>query len=191
MSKNHDKFIEIYKELERILPTQVRDYEETLSEDDKNRLRLCRMLRNYIQHQKDYESFVAITDGMISFVSEVVRKEKLKDGCAKDHMVSAAKFGIMPLSSTVLEVAEMLKKKKRDYTYLVDEKTNDVYHISKADISDAFADGLTKTTKVSKLNLIVSDIERILSDAPVNVETLSSSILIVNKSGKIVGVIEV
>ena len=72
-----ESFLETYKKLEQAIRDAkgrdftVADYESTLSGPDRDKLSLCRKFRNYAQHNPDAGSFLAVTDGMITFVSSM------------------------------------------------------------------------------------------------------------------------
>ena len=89
MSKKHDEFIAAFKRIEqniKKLPNVTPDANFKWLEDQMNdqtlitKMRMCRLLRNYIQHEPDYESFITINDGMffsaISIFSDFTRLRK-------------------------------------------------------------------------------------------------------------------
>ena len=155
MSKTHEKFIEKYKELENILDMPVREYEYSLttegSDEDAEKLRLCRYFRNYITHNADYEKMVSITPGMQEFLDDLVYKQHFKNGILKDHMTTLTKYGKLTVNNTIFEAAALMTKKKRDDSAVFDKNDKYIGHIRKSDISDLFGTGeITKTTKIGK-----------------------------------------
>lgn len=71
--RGFEDFISAYKQLEntlRLRDMKVIDYENTLPEEDKKKLQLCRITRNYIQHEYDYKDFCSMSNGMIEFLEE-------------------------------------------------------------------------------------------------------------------------
>lgn len=70
-----DDFLNAYKKLETALRNSAReyrvlDYEQLIPEDRSNRLRLCRNVRNFLQHQYDGESFIQPTKAMLDFLND-------------------------------------------------------------------------------------------------------------------------
>lgn len=75
MTKIQTDFLECYKKLEGILRENgrmVKDYEEMLSESDGNKLRLCRMIRNFLSHEKDGEKYADVSQALYDFLQNMV-----------------------------------------------------------------------------------------------------------------------
>lgn len=75
MTKIQSDFLEYYKKLEGILrdnSRMVKDYEEYLSESDGNKLRLCRMIRNFLSHEKDGEKYAEVSPALLEFLQNMV-----------------------------------------------------------------------------------------------------------------------
>ena len=77
MSKKHDEFIAAFKRVEqgvKLMPGVPAEANFKWLEDRMNdqaiqtRMRMCRMIRNYIQHESDYEAFIEVSPGMIQFL---------------------------------------------------------------------------------------------------------------------------
>lgn len=74
-------FLGLYKELEGILRSQDRNlsilkYEEFLPQAEMEKLRVCRQMRNYIQHHEDGETFLICSEAMCDFIRALIKKEK-------------------------------------------------------------------------------------------------------------------
>ena len=76
--KTLEEFLLEYNRLETLLkkstdkPVMVLDYENSLTDIDvKEKLKVCRILRNYCRHHEDYSAFVDVTDGMLEFIRGV------------------------------------------------------------------------------------------------------------------------
>ena len=78
----HDLFIDEYNKVENLLsklPNAPIDADMKWFENNcedatiKNKLFYCRISRNYIQHNRDYLTFVGVTDGMISFMQDMYK----------------------------------------------------------------------------------------------------------------------
>lgn len=103
------EFLKKYKQLETILnqkehPMTVLQYEETLSADDMEHLRICRQIRNYVQHHADGTSFLSATDRMKSFLDELMLREAAKTQTAKDRL-----YRLSPLTPD-MALTDVLKR---------------------------------------------------------------------------------
>ena len=72
--------LNLYKKIETAIPkmkdapidANVRWFEESIVDMEKrNKLYLCRIIRNYIQHNADFKTFIHITSEMIDFLSNI------------------------------------------------------------------------------------------------------------------------
>ena len=87
-STNITVFLQEYKQLETYAQAagynSVLDLEQTLQDQEKqDKLKLCRIVRNYISHHADGEVFAAVSDEMITFIralSTSLIADKLKAG---------------------------------------------------------------------------------------------------------------
>lgn len=41
------------------------------SQQIQTKMRMCRLIRNYVQHEPDYQAFIEISDGMLEFLREL------------------------------------------------------------------------------------------------------------------------
>lgn len=57
------------------------------NEDVRDKIKVCRMLRNYIQHHPDAASFLSVTAEETAFLKEKTEEILSVDGMAKDVMV--------------------------------------------------------------------------------------------------------
>lgn len=193
--KPHDIFIEKYKELESLLTCPVREYEESLEENESQKIRLCRFLRNYIQHNADYEKIVSIAPGLQSFLEDFVDKLHRQKGIIKDHMTSATKYGFVYESDTIVQAAALMSKKGRTTNIVLNHNGEYVGIISKEIISDYLGvSTITKNTKVAKIkNFLISepvvyfDQTTVMDLVNSSLEKNNAIVLVINNSKKIVG----
>ena len=121
--QNHtEEFLNQYKSLESTLRlldpnSSVLSFEESLEDADrKDKLRICRQMRNYIQHHEDGLSFLSPTSSMVSFLSRMTNdllasREKVGD---KLYRLQAVSY-----QGTVREALERFAKSKRDWLPVV------------------------------------------------------------------------
>ena len=125
----------------------------------QNKLRLCRMLRNYAQHNDDYKSFIAVTSDMILFINKL-----LKDlGCIdKTAGQICKKIQALTEKSLLTECCAMLVSKKLDWLPVIDSKTNTCLGvITYSNILSWISDGATLKSKLS--NLITDKNKKIMT----------------------------
>ena len=85
MTVQTQKFLETYKKLEQALNgTSVLDYENTLDADTSDKLRLCRITRNYIQHHSDKTEFASVSQTEINFLENLRKSIENKEKKTKD-----------------------------------------------------------------------------------------------------------
>lgn len=116
-----DDFLNKYKELEaelREADTTVLDFENTLPADDSDRLKICRQIRNYVQHHSDGHTFLSATPAMCKFVENTLdgiraKKEKVKDRLKRIKAVSE--------TDKLENVCVWMSKNKKDYVPVIDK----------------------------------------------------------------------
>lgn len=124
-----DSFIELFKEIENVvkkLPNAPEDanfkwFEDiTIDNEKKQKLYVCRVLRNYIQHHKDYISFVEISDDMLKFMKEVLLEITSQLNKVEDEMISINKIDSCTLKDKGIDVLKLMTKKKLEYIPLIE-----------------------------------------------------------------------
>ena len=72
------EFLELYRKFEVVLGgygQTVLNYEDTLSQDEKDKVRICRQMRNYISHHHDGEEFLICSEAMCKFFRMLIQRE--------------------------------------------------------------------------------------------------------------------
>lgn len=84
----NDKFLDCYRNLENELRYEgktVLDYENSLQDEDiKDKLKLCRITRNYLAHHDT--KFVTATIDMCKFLDQLAIKVRQSGGIVRDEM---------------------------------------------------------------------------------------------------------
>lgn len=120
-----DLFLNQYKSLELFLrlcfgnDMTILRYEEQLEAGEADKLRLCRNVRNFMQHNPDAAGFVAPTASMLAFL------EKLTAGLAVQQEKAADCVYVAPvvkLSGTMRDAAKVLTKSGADWAPVLDKK---------------------------------------------------------------------
>lgn len=181
MKKQNDIFLTTYKALEKELTDMglsIKDYEDRLVNDGNtdaaDKLRLCRMIRNYLSHHADGDELVTVNNNLSAFIKGLIimiNNTKLK---AKDSYVpvSRSKRLIRKPESVRDIIDEFNKHPKENILYVIsgDNKllgqinSTDVlgvlYSISRlSDLKKTPADNLIK-----KANVVTVDKDTVLSD---------------------------
>lgn len=181
MKKQNDTFLTTYKALEKELTDmglRIKDYEDRLVNDGNtdaaDKLRLCRMIRNYLSHHADGDELVTVNNKLSAFIKGLIimiNNTKLK---AKDSYVpvSRSKRLIRKPESVRDIIDEFNKHPKENILYVIscDNKllgqinSTDVltvlYSISRlSDLKKTPADNLIKKT-----NVVTVDKDTVLSD---------------------------
>ena len=118
-----EQFLESYKSLESLLRgvygsgMTVLNYEEQSSEPEK--LRICRLIRNFLQHTPDGAAFLNPTDAMCRFLrQESVRiaanAEKVKELSYRQTPVK--------LGHTLWQAGKLFLKSDREWLPVIDDK---------------------------------------------------------------------
>ena len=181
MKKQNDTFLTTYKALEKELTDMglsIKDYVVRLVNDGNtdaaDKLRLCRMIRNYLSHHADGDELVTVNNNLSAFIKGLIimiNNTKLK---AKDSYVpvSRSKRLIRKPESVRDIIDEFNKHPKENILYVIsgDNKllgqinSTDVlgvlYSISRlSDLKKTPADNLIK-----KANVVTVDKDTVLSD---------------------------
>ena len=181
MKKQNDIFLTTYKALEKELTDMglsIKDYEDRLVNDGNtdaaDKLRLCRMIRNYLSHHADGDELVTVNNNLSAFIKGLIimiNNTKLK---AKDSYVpvSRSKRLIRKPESVRDIIDEFNKHPKENILYVIsgDNKllgqinSTDVlgvlYSISRlSDLKKTPADNLIK-----KANVVTVEKDTVLSD---------------------------
>lgn len=188
--KINEEFIQVYKELEdcvRKKGTDIYTIEKTsLSDREQRMLQLCRLKRNWIQHEDNSNEFENATETQVNFIKELTLNIKRQDGICKDYMKTLAKQGCCSSTDTIFLAAGILKKKNVSMIPIIDGNLFKGI-LTKELVSDLFADGITRNTKI-KTNIIDTDINYIDENDPVP-ENKEFYLVTRGKNKKIIGVL--
>lgn len=162
--QKQDIFIQKFKEIENLIPklpntpidANFKWYEDnTLDNEKKQKLYICRVLRNYIQHNKDYLDFVSVSDDMLKFLDEINNEIKSKLTQAKDEMIPLKKMIYCKKQDKALEVLTLMLKKNLEYIPILDENNIVIGLISIYDLTNFVLENKTKNlstfTKIKKI----------------------------------------
>ena len=123
-----NKFLEAYKKLEteiRLLNPNdtIYDYENRLSEKDPSKaekLKVCRINRNFIQHNADGDKFVGeVSDKWILFLEQEANAIHARNDLVKKHIYRAE---TIDEKTTISEAIDIVTKSKIDVIPVIYEK---------------------------------------------------------------------
>ena len=121
-----NKFLDAYRNLENELRYEnksVLDYENSLKDQNiQEKLKLCRITRNYIAHQDT--KFVSVNKEMIDFIEKLAKDINIKSHTVKDEMI---KIKPVFLNESIKNIIPICAKYK--FVPIIDKKTNQVLHI--------------------------------------------------------------
>ena len=84
------QFLDAYKTYETILREQGVDtkiFEEQSDDLTANRLRMCRVMRNYSSHNND-NAFLSVSDTQLKFLQKVADEQRMSGDVVKKHLKS-------------------------------------------------------------------------------------------------------
>lgn len=102
------EFLSVYKVLEQILSSRnmtVLDYESVLSSDDADKLKTCRIMRNYAAHHSDGDSFLCFSEEQLSFVGQLISRIKSSERTVEDITTH-----LTPIVNGVSTYTEVLRR---------------------------------------------------------------------------------
>ena len=154
------KFIEAYKKLENAVygieeleDKTVVGFENAFLKDihELNMMRYCRYTRNYIQHNRDYESFTAVTPAMMEFLE-----------CETKYAYSLQRHvGDVMTSSRALakdvDIITIAKKLKKAPLAVIAEKGRIIAVYDETALRDAVIAQKTILTIPSRIRFVTKD----------------------------------
>ena len=170
----------------------VYEYEQEMEESEQKKMQLIRLQRNFIQHETDID-FVAVSEKQLQFIDTLIKRIELEDGCAKDAMVTVAKFGCCKDTDTINVVAKTLYQKKHGQVLIVDAKTNEaIGFLDQTKVVQIIATGGKLSEKVSKHKALI-DTNFLLTETNMLLKDLEmidcNKFVVANKNRSVVGVI--
>lgn len=120
----YEEFLYLYKNIEQNIPkmknatidSNVKWLEDKIIEPEKrNKLYICRIIRNYIQHNSDYKEFLTINDGMITFLKEIYIQVLSNQIQNKDIMLIGKQFIVCKVSDNIIDTLKKMDNKKQEY----------------------------------------------------------------------------
>lgn len=185
MSKMHTDFVNKYKELDALYKNQgldIKEVEESSSITFQSHLRFCRLMRNYISHNDDYGSFVAITPAMMKFLTDTI-KELDKDTSKAKHLMSKK-----PIAVDTTLFSDIAKLIAHFNTVVIVDKAG-IYKgiFTKKGLCKMISEG--KVGKTSKITDFIEKAKPVIVDPEEEGKNIDDELTIVEKTGRVIGVI--
>lgn len=188
-----NEFLNEYKALETALrdnpeqPDTVFDLENTSNFSDK--LKLCRMIRNYAQHNEDYQRFLR-WDSMTAFLEQIRREIEKKEETVRDI---TRRYTVLTLNNTVEELLLGLSKTKFPFVIITDVKGEYLGVVDASFLVSLLASGVKTKGKLKgvfgdlkDLKKNSRDVKVVSPEEPV-MNFLPGEWLVVVRSGKVIG----
>lgn len=125
MTTETEKFLTEYKRLENVLRDQglgsVLDYENSLVTEvslTSEKLKVCRIQRNFIAHNDTGGKFICISPAQTAFIKRLADKLEAKQKHVKDIMTRQK---AVTMSSTMKEVLAAVTRSKSGYAAITDK----------------------------------------------------------------------
>ncbi|MBR0417884.1 MAG: hypothetical protein IJI66_01800 [Erysipelotrichaceae bacterium] len=146
----YENFLNEYKTLELnvkdLVGLNVFEYENTLVTDDREKLKLCRIIRNYLQHHVDSDEFISISKGMVDFLHDLNIEFEKEHKHVTDRMKKIKAVG---KDSTLQEAALLLTK--HEYIPILDEAKKVIAVLDKNMLTEFISSGNRPTSKIRSL----------------------------------------
>ena len=110
-----EKFLSLYKEYESLMRDKgidCKEYEDSTDEFTGNRLRMCRLFRNYLSHQND-SGFLDISAEQIKFLEQIIFSLKMENDVLKKH-IKSVKSAVFSYNEKCYESMEKVLKLKSE-----------------------------------------------------------------------------
>ena len=145
-----EEFLNEYKILEHnvkdLSGQNIFEYENTLSTDDREKLKVCRILRNYLQHHNDSDDFISINKGMVDYIRSLNIEFDKQYQHVSDKL---KKLKAIALDTLLQDSAQQLIK--YDYIPVLNNDKNVIAVFDKNMLNQVVALGAKPTTKFKAL----------------------------------------
>lgn len=120
-----EKYLQAYSKLETILKDvlgiAIKEYEDTLTDLNKQKLYICRVMRNYLAHNED-KKFIEISDNQGKFLEDLYKEVKEKKDLVKQHMQGRRSIVYAKEDDKMITICEKMANKGIDYCVIIDDK---------------------------------------------------------------------
>ena len=195
-------FLEKYKSLELMLRVSmgsdmtVLKYEDTLTGDAGDKLRICRVVRNFLQHNPNASGFIQPTQAMVTFIEKEILRVTAQAEKAKDLVY---KVPVIKETMTLREAVKVFTKGKGQYKWLpvVDAKGTVLGVVTESRIlqavsvvADLDTGSLGNLIRKAELAKLMSGIPVVSVTDSLEAYAKASQDVIVVRNGKYSGVIQ-
>lgn len=162
MQNLNQEFLNEYRELEMLLRSngqEVREYEselEGLDLERMNRLRMSRVMRNYLSHSTNGGNFLTVSKEQLKFIKREVEVQQLRGDIVKKHLGKVALYSCTPKDKCV-DVLKIMSKRKVNQYPVIDAKSGEVKVVSIYALGGAAAE--SRATKVGDIKKMSKEYE--------------------------------
>lgn len=113
MNKNADRLLSLYREYEQLARdagSEPKKLEAAADDLTSNRLRMCRVTRNYLSHQDD-DAFLCVGEPMLRFMQAQIDKLRGGRDTVAKHSLTVAAGTVREDASPKAALEKMIKKR--------------------------------------------------------------------------------
>lgn len=124
----YEQFLDLYKQIELTIPkmkdapsdANMRWLEENIDDQSiRTKLYVSRIIRNYIQHNSDFQNFISINFGMIEFLQEILLKISSQFMKNEDIMITGKQMFVRNIDDEIIETIKKMETKKQEYVPII------------------------------------------------------------------------
>lgn len=186
MNKQNEEFLNSFRELDSELTVTVPDYEVTLPEGERNRMTMCRHMRNFITHIDP--DFIQASEEQIRFLKSHIEKVKQAKGTIKTLYRTFSRLCACYEGEKLSDAIERIRNDNctRDVLPFISKKGRMSGFISYKKLFEVYATRGIRT-KLKEDDAVKVTVEEVPMNFPSSDLDGKNVYAVVNKQGKQVG----
>lgn len=154
MKNKNDEFLSLYKDLENLIPqigfTNMLDYENSIADINRaNKLKLCRMIRNYLSHNSDGNDFIPLSSGITQFIVAEIMIVKSHFQTVKDILIPPSRAKTIVKTDTMDRIIDKFANYNQVIVY--DENKHIIGMITNKQIVDIILNNKGSLSNLKKI----------------------------------------
>lgn len=195
-AKENKEFLDAYRRLEdaishgtKLKATTVLSYENTLSDqgdtEASEKLKVCRIVRNYMTHHADGTTFLSATPKMTAFIGKQAEKIAALETTAGNV---AKRAPVLTPSTSMKDAAEAFSAHNDQWLPYADKDGNVTGAVSVSTIASMCAKGMRSSTSIGK-SAVPADIQVVDASVPATSVLGRNAIVVNGKTGTFKGIV--